>query len=473
MIKTFFHGLTLVIFMVLSTTTAQAQAYAALVMDARTGEVLHARNADARLHPASLTKMMTLYIVFAEIKAGRLSLDQMITISRNAAAEPPSKLGVAAGSRVSVRDLIRAAAVKSANDAATALGEAVSGSEAEFARYMTRTAQAMGMKNTQFRNAHGLTQAGHYSTARDMALLGQRLFYDHPEYYNLFSRTRTTAAGRTINHTNRRFLNAYEGADGIKTGYTNAAGFNLVASARRGQERIIVSMFGGTSTAQRNGRVAELMNMGFKRAPSTAAVVALPRIHLDRGRPATVEPVSGLVRVASRPASRGAAVAVSMARDYDREAQAAAITAAIAAATVGTPISPGPMFVRPPDENVATMSSPARRSDLGTSFALSSVREELVAPAPIRLTAPDATGEYAVQVGAFRTRDQAERLLIQTALVDLDSFSDALRSISPATVQGVSMFQARFVGMSLGSAEKACARLQALQSDCAIISPPT
>jgi len=473
MIKTFFHGLTLVIFMVLSATIAQAQAYAALVMDARTGEVLHARNADARLHPASLTKMMTLYIVFAEIKAGRMSLDQMVTISRNAAAEPPSKLGVRAGSQVSVRDLIRAAAVKSANDAATALAEAVSGSEAEFARYMTRTARQMGMKNTQFRNAHGLTQAGHYSTARDMALLGQRLFYDHPEYYNLFSRTQTTAAGRTINHTNRRFLNAYEGADGIKTGYTNAAGFNLVASARRGQERIIVSMFGGTSTAQRNNRVAELMNMGFNRAPSRATIIALPRIVLDGDHPATPQSESGLVFAAMRPALRGTPVAVSMARDYDKEAQAAAITAAIAAATVGTPISPGPMFVRPPDEGTVAISPPARRSELGTSFALASVQEEPVVLSPVRATAPDATGEYAVQVGAFRTRDQAERLLIQTALVDLDSFSAALRSISPATVQGVSMFQARFVGMSLNSAEKACVRLQALQSDCVVISPPS
>ncbi len=471
MTKSFLRGLTLVIFMVLSAAVAQASPYAALVMDARTGEVLHARNADTRLHPASLTKMMTLYIVFAEIKAGRMSLDQMVTISRNAAAEPPSKLGVSAGSRVSVRDLIRAAAVKSANDAATALGEAVSGSEAEFSRYMTRTARAMGMNNTQFRNAHGLTQSGHYSTARDMALMGQRLFYDHPEYYNLFSRTQTTAAGRTLNHTNRRFLNAYEGADGIKTGYTNAAGFNLVASARRGQERIIVSMFGGTSTAQRNARVAELMNMGFNRAPSTAMVVALPRIHLDGGHPAATRE-TGLVTVAVRPAARGAPVAVSMARDYDNEAQAAAIAAAIAAATVGTPISPGAMFVRPPNSETAVMTPPVRRSELGTSFALASVEDEQVAPAPVRTTTPDASGKYAVQVGAFRTRDQAERLLIQTALVDLDSFSGALRSISPATVQGVSMFQARFVGMSLGSAQKACARLQALQSDCAVISPP-
>ncbi len=470
MIKQIFRGLTLATLMVLSGAIANAAPYAALVMDVRTGEVLHARNADTRLHPASLTKMMTLYIVFAEIKAGRMSLDQMVTISRNAASEPPSKLGMAVGSRISLQDLIRATAIKSANDAATALGEAVSGSEAEFTRYMTRTAQAMGMNNTRFLNAHGLTAVGHYSTARDMTRLGHRLFYDHPEYYNLFSRVQTRAAGRTLNHTNRRFLNSYAGADGIKTGYTNAAGFNLVASARRGQERIIVTMFGGTSTAQRNGRVAELMNMGFERAPTHAAVVALPRIYLDGGNQVASAPQSGLVTMAVRPIKRGTPVAISMARDYDQEAQAAAIAAAIAAATVGTPITPGAVFVRPPGNETA-MTPAVRRPVFGTSFALAAVETQVSAPAPLRETAPNATGDFAVQVGAFRTRDQAERLLIQTALVDLDSFSAALRSISPATVQGVSMFQARFVGMSQNSAEKACARLQALQSDCAVISP--
>ncbi len=244
-----------------------------------------------------------------------------------------------------------------------------------------------------------------------------------------------------------------------------------MASARRGQERIVVSMFGGTSTAQRNARVTELMNMGFDRAPTRAAVVALPRIHLDgRYQVASVAPVSGLVETAVRPKARGTAVAVSMARDYDQEAQAAAIAAAIAAADIGTPISPGPVFVRPPS-SPNPIAPPARRAEIGSSYALAAVQEEAAIPAPIRATAPDATGNYAVQVGAFRTRNQAERLLIQTALVDLDSFGDAIRSISPATVQGVSMFQARFVGMSQNSAEKACARLLALQSDCAIIAP--
>ncbi|MFT4742875.1 MAG: D-alanyl-D-alanine carboxypeptidase, partial [Yoonia sp.] len=237
---------------------SHAAPYAAMVMDARTGEVLHSRNADTRLHPASLTKMMTLYIAFQAIQRGEITLDTEVTITANAAAEPPSKLGLRRGQTIKLRYLLRAAAVKSANDAATAIGEAISGSETAFATRMNRTAAAMGMRNTTFRNAHGLTQNGHMSTARDMSILGRHVIYDYPQYYNLFSRRTADAGIATVRHTNRRWLNSYEGGDGVKTGYTRAAGFNLVASAQRGQERIIATVFGGASTASRNVKVTEL-----------------------------------------------------------------------------------------------------------------------------------------------------------------------------------------------------------------------
>jgi D-alanyl-D-alanine carboxypeptidase len=249
---------------------ARAAPYAAMVMDARTGEVLHSRNADTRLHPASLTKMMTLYIAFEAVRLGEIDLDTQVRISQNAASEPPSKLGLRAGSTIRFRFLIRAAAIRSANDAATAIGEAISGSEAAFARRMNRTARALGMTRTTFRNAHGLTEDGHLSTARDMTMLGRRLVYDYPQYYNIFSRTEDNAGIAQIRNTNRAVLNAYAGADGIKTGYTRAAGFNLVASAQRGQERIIATVFGGRSAAWRNQRIMELLDMGFARAPSNA-----------------------------------------------------------------------------------------------------------------------------------------------------------------------------------------------------------
>lgn len=247
-----------------------AAPYAAIVQDARTGEVLLAENADTRLHPASLTKMLTLYIAFEEIERGNISLDTLVTVSKNAAAQPPSRLGLKAGQKIALRYLIRAAAIKSANDAASAIGDAISGNEAKFAARMTRTAKALGMKNSAFKNANGLTANGHLSTARDMNLLGRRLFYDFPQYYNLFSRRTTDAGMAQVRNTNTRFLDAYEGADGIKTGYTVAAGFNLTASAERGGVRIIATVFGGTSTAQRNAKMAELMNLGFRKAPTNA-----------------------------------------------------------------------------------------------------------------------------------------------------------------------------------------------------------
>ncbi len=250
--------------------SARSAPYAAMVMDARTGEILHSRNADTQLHPASLTKMMTLYIAFEAVERGEISLDKQVTISRNAASEPPSKLGLRAGQKIALRYLIRASAVKSANDAATAIGEAISGSEAAFARRMNRTAKALGMTRTTFKNAHGLTENGHLSTARDMTILGRHVLYDYPQYYNLFSRASANTTVKTVYNTNRRLLASYRGADGIKTGYTRAAGFNLVASAQRGNERVIATVFGGNSSASRNAQVAKLLDMGFRRAPSKA-----------------------------------------------------------------------------------------------------------------------------------------------------------------------------------------------------------
>ena len=253
-------------------------------MDMRTGEILHARNHDTRLHPASLTKMMTLYIAFEAIRNGEITLDTPVRITANAARQPCSCLGLRAGQTIALRYLIRAAALRSGNDAATAIGEAISGSEAAFIERMNRTARAMGMNDTNFRNAHGLTASGHLSTARDMTTLGRQLYFDFPQYYNLFSRRSADAGIATVPNTNRAFLNSYSGADGIKTGFTRAAGFNLTASAQRGDRRIIVTMFGGSSVPDRTRRVTELMDMGFARAPATASVRRPPQLNY-RGQP--------------------------------------------------------------------------------------------------------------------------------------------------------------------------------------------
>ena len=260
--------------LILASGTALAAPYAAMVMDARDGRVIFARNHDTRLHPASLTKMMTLYVTFEAVKHGEISLDTPVQISRNAAGTSCSCLGLRAGQTIALRYLIRAAALRSANDATVAIAEAISGSESAFAERMTRTARAMGMENTTFRNPHGLTAQGHVSTARDMTILGRQLYFDYPQYYNIFSRRSDHAGVATVPNTNRRLLDAYSGADGIKTGFTRAAGFNLTASAKRGDVRIIATMFGGSSAAARNAHVAELLDIGFARAQTRVATRA-------------------------------------------------------------------------------------------------------------------------------------------------------------------------------------------------------
>ncbi|MFN3576821.1 MAG: serine hydrolase [Tabrizicola sp.] len=329
----------LVVAAVVVASPLQAAPFAAIVMDGRTGEILYEKNAHARLHPASLTKMMTLYIAFQEIEAGRLSLDTMVTVSKYAASQPPSRLGLKPGQRISMRHLIRAAAIKSANDAASAIGDHISGDAASFAKRMTRTARQLGMNNTTFKNANGLTAEGHLSTAYDMNVLGRHLFYDFPQYYHIFSRRTADAGIATVTNTNSRFLDSYEGADGIKTGYTSPAGFNLTASARRGDKHIIATVFGGTSSASRNAKMAELMDMGFARArngvkeqppkaaPIEDALVASLETGIDEidaagGAGKTVR-VSGEVRKSLRPKARPAAptvpdaVAVAMAQGIE------------------------------------------------------------------------------------------------------------------------------------------------------------
>lgn len=252
-------------------TLADAAPKASLVMDMRDGRVLHARSADRKLHPASLTKMMTLYVTFDAIRRGKVRLGSKFRVSRKAARQPASKLYLRTGQRVTVRSLIHATAIKSANDAALVLAEGIGGSQARFARMMTNQAKRLGMKNTRFLNPHGLTQRGHYSTARDMAILARHLFHDFPEYYHIFARTKSRAAGKRIWSTNR-LLSSYAGADGIKTGYTRAAGYNLVASAHRGKKRIIAVAFGERSSRARNRRVAGLLDLGFAKARNSVRV---------------------------------------------------------------------------------------------------------------------------------------------------------------------------------------------------------
>jgi D-alanyl-D-alanine carboxypeptidase len=492
MIQTLVRGAALAFAITLVAPIAKAQEYAALVMDARNGSVVHAVNADKRLHPASLTKMMTLYVVFDAVRQGRLSLDQKVTISSNAAAEPPSKLGLKTGQRIELRYLVRAAAVRSANDAATALAEAVSGSEAAFADRMTQYARAMGLKDTQFKNAHGLTASGHYSTARDMAELGRRLLHDYPQYYNIFARRSTSAGIATVQNTNRRLLDAYPGADGIKTGYTRAAGFNLVSSAERGNKRVIVSVFGGKSSASRNAEVARLMDLGFQKMPNRVRVAKPAPL---RSAPATAvaaapsAPQASTAGIAAAPASTNAGRSVAlltsnrpMPRWMGQRAAIArgnqSIAAAIAEvnAELAQSRTSGAAAVPAPEPRPDARTTPVAQGSASPGSASTFAAEALTPVARNEGRPPveaGSTGDtnWGVQLGAFRSKGDAERHLLTMALRDLPHLSGGLRRIETAQVQGVTLFRAQFVGLSQGAAEGACATLARERADCLTLTP--
>lgn len=431
------------VFVGLLGSSVHAAPYAALVMDARSGEVLHARSADRRLHPASLTKMMTLYMAFEAIKRGEISLDQRVRVSRHAARQVPSKMYLRRGQKVTIRHLIRATAVKSANDAAVALAEAIGGSERAFAQKMTTRAKRMGMKNTQFKNASGLTARGQFSSARDMALLGRALFYDFPQYYNLFGRKSTSAMGKTIYNTNRRLLGAYRGADGIKTGYTNAAGFNLVSSAERGNKRIIAVVFGGKTSRWRNARVAELLDMGFARAPKKAPVR---------------RPTTQLVNLSPLPIPRPAGAGAPSPSLFVQAGEAIVPSAKA---------SENPIVYSALSPRV----SPFPRLRPGTEIAAANDGVETPKPRPVFTRTDEqannqTTARWAVQLGVFANEETAVAELASAALSDVDGLNNAGREITETELSGASVYRARLTGFDRASARAACNALKSRGQPC-------
>lgn len=257
-----------------SAVQASAARYADIVVDVATGKVLHSEDPDGLRYPASLTKMMTLYLAFDALRAGRLRLDSPLVVSAHAAGQSPSSTYSPPGTVLSVEEVIYAVAIKSANDAAVVMAEAIAGSEAEFAEQMTRRARQLGMRSTTFANASGLPNLRQKTTARDMATLAIALLRDHPDRYHYFSAQSFYFQGRVIPSHNR--LNAsYEGADGIKTGFINASGFNLVTSAKRDGRRLVGVVLGGTSSWARDARMAQLLDHGFARTNDGFAGAAM------------------------------------------------------------------------------------------------------------------------------------------------------------------------------------------------------
>lgn len=256
----------------LSVEKAQAR-YAAIIVDADTGRVLYERNADTRNYPASLTKMMTLYMLFEAMDQGKATLNTRMPVSRRAAGQPPTKLGLKAGESIRVETAIKALVTKSANDVATVVGEFLGGTESRFAQMMTKRARRLGMTRTTFRNASGLPNKGQLSTARDMAALSIALRRDFPQYYHYFSTEAFQFRGRTV-RTHNKVLLHYAGADGLKTGYTRASGFNLAASVVRPGASLVGVVFGGKTSKWRDRHMMSLLDKGYREVQKLASLPA-------------------------------------------------------------------------------------------------------------------------------------------------------------------------------------------------------
>ena len=237
--------------------------YSSIVVEMGSGGVLEAANADANRHPASLTKVMTLFLVFEALRDRRITLDQYVPISAHAASMAPTKLGLVPGTRITVEQAILGLVTKSANDAAAALGEMLGGTEERFAQMMTLRARSMGMTRTTFMNASGLPNPDQWSTARDMAVLARRLISTFPEYYRYFSAPSFVWQRRTI-YNHDRLLKSYPGADGLKTGYTEASGYNLISSAVRGNVRLVGVVMGTSSNNERDAHMTALLDRGYQ-----------------------------------------------------------------------------------------------------------------------------------------------------------------------------------------------------------------
>jgi D-alanyl-D-alanine carboxypeptidase len=283
-------GALAVLFAILTALPAFAASKSAvLVVDANTGRDLHASAADEPRHPASLTKMMTIYMAFELIEQGRLSYQTKLKISATAAATAPTKLDLDEGEEITLIDAIKALITKSANDMAVAIAEHIAGSEERFAQLMTQRARQLGMTSTVFKNASGLPDEDQITTARDMIKLALHLQDDFPKHYPLFATRTFTYKDETL-HNHNTMLENYEGTDGIKTGYTRASGFNLVVSVRRGKKHVVGAIFGGASAAARNAAMRTFLNMGLVKASAEKTRQAPPGRHSQDRRGAGAAP---------------------------------------------------------------------------------------------------------------------------------------------------------------------------------------
>ena len=457
--------------------------YAAIVVDASTGEVLFARHADSRRYPASITKVMTLYLAFEALERGRVRVDDVLTVSPLAASQPPSKLGLAAGQTIRLDDAMRATAVRSANDMAVVIAEHIGGSEARFASMMTLKAQELGMTQTRYVNPNGLPDSRQLTSARDLAILARAVMRDYPQYYAYFGQHDWAYEGRGYRNTNG-LLHSGDGYDGIKTGFTNASGYNLAASAVRDGRRLIAIVLGGRSSATRNAHVAELMNTGFevgrRRAAGERIQVAQAFFEsrgFGIGGPDTGAPVA-YASLNGAPASD---------EDVGQGSNVVAYTALPAApapqptAVSNTPpagyarATPPPPAARAEADPPRTGASLTASLNSGTAGATSPNREaSRPAPRPSAAAntrpsppARPAAERWSVQVGAFRDEGVARDWLTEVNR----RFRDQFRGAEQVVISVDGWRRSRFTGMTEAAARAACEALDARRVTCMVVRP--
>tara|TARA_Y100001934_G_C12345489_1_gene772526 strand:- start:231 stop:1622 length:1392 start_codon:yes stop_codon:yes gene_type:complete len=427
--------------------------YASIVVDGNTGQVISERYADKKLYPASLTKMMTLYMVFDAIKKGDWTLDTRLYVSKKAEQQVPSKLGVKRGQRISVEDAIKALVVKSANDVAVVVAENHSGSEYRFAQAMTQKAKDIGMSRTVFKNASGLPNSKQISTARDMAVLGMALIHDHSEFYHYFDDKSFEYKGKTYRGHNK-LLSTYRGMDGLKTGYIRASGFNLVSSARRGGKHLVGVVFGGRTSNSRNRHMASLLDRGFRIAKS-GTYLASAKI----GTPPSPKqkPV-----MATQIAALDTTMDIGADDIYD---------VSIELAEQGSGDIPSPLgFLERAREkaaqnaNVINVASQIFYYDEKQDKMVTAVMNGMNHP---KLYGLDV-GEWSIQVGAFNSRVKSESA-IQNARSRLPKILEKMPAVNVPVKDrgGKYLFRARLTGLDKQEAYAACSVLD----DCMVIAP--
>jgi len=390
---------------------------AAIVVDMNSGTILHANAADASRHPASLTKMMTLYVLFGYLRVGNIKMESSLTVTPFAASQAPTKLGLKPGDTLKVSDAIKALVTQSANDAAVVIAENLAGTEENFARLMTDTGRRIGMKNTVFRNASGLPNDEQVTTARDMAILAAHLIHDYPDYYGVFETRYFTYKGRKYRNHNK-LLFGYKGTDGIKTGYTRASGFNLTASVHRGNKHLVAVVLGGRTGSQRDAAMRSLLDKNFTAASETkptpaqlmASLVGAPPPRL----PAMRKPIA-LAATAAAPSAKSAS----------------------AEGDIGEP-------------------------DLPLKASLS--------PSKGKANSVHYAGDFHVQVGAFMSQADAENRLgmVQQRAVDL--LDGHLPFTASFMKDDEEWYRARFAGFSKKEAQAACAALKKRSLDCVVMT---